>query len=180
MWIATQCALGDHQTNNHWSIVLSALSSLPISETNRREVKRFAKFATVGVAGMVTHLTIANVLNFGFHFPDATANAVGFMTAVLQNYLLNYNWTFADRRYTTTKARWVQVSQFFVVSIIGLGINTIVREVVSHLLYPFWQTIFHNPMMAEVVNYNFSIAVAIGVVLFWNFIVNRLWTFRNK
>ena len=84
--------------------MLSALSSLPISETNRQEVKRFAKFAIVGVAGTVTHLTIANVLNFGFHFPDATANAIGFMTAVLQNYLLNYNWTFADRRDTTTKA----------------------------------------------------------------------------
>lgn len=180
MWIAGQTALSDRQTNNHWSIVLSALSSLPISETNRREVKRFAKFAIVGVAGTITHLTIANVLNFGFHFPDATANAIGFMTAVLQNYLLNYNWTFADRRDTTTKSRWLQVSQFFVVSIIGLGINTIVREIVSHLLYPFWQTVFHNPMVAEVVNYNFSIAVAIGVVLFWNFVVNRLWTFRNK
>jgi putative flippase GtrA len=35
-------------------------------------------------------------------------------------------------------------------------------------------------MVAEVVNYNFSIAAAIGVVLFWNFIVNRLWTFRNN
>ena len=127
MWIAVQIALDDRQTNNHWSIVLSALSSLPISETNRREVKRFAKFATVGVGGMITHLTIANVLNFGLHFPDASANAIGFMAAVMQNYLLNYRWTFADRRYTTTKARWVQVSQFFVVSIIGLGMNAIVR-----------------------------------------------------
>ncbi|MFN8468843.1 MAG: GtrA family protein [Caldilineaceae bacterium] len=91
---------------------------------------------------------------------------------------VNYNWTFADRRYTTTKSRWVQISQFFLISLVGLGINTIVREIVSHLLYPFWQTVFHNPMMAEVINYNFSIA-AIGVVLFWNFILNRIWTFRQ-
>ena len=145
---------------------MSALQSLPIGETNRREAKRFVKFAIVGVAGMTTHLTIANVLNFGFHFPDALANAIGFLAAVLQNYLLNYRWTFGDRRYTTTKARWVQISQFATVSIVGLGINTIVREVVSHLMYPFWQSIVHNPVVAEVVNYNFSIAVAIGVVLF--------------
>jgi putative flippase GtrA len=160
--------------------VLSALQSLPISETNRREAKRFVKFAMVGTAGMLTHLTIANILNFGFHFPDTLANTIGFLTAVLQNYLLNYRWTFADRRYTTTKARWLQVSQFAVVSIVGLGINTVVREIVSHVLYPFWQSVLHNPVVAEVVNYNFSIAVAIGVVLFWNFVVNRLWTFRNS
>jgi putative flippase GtrA len=160
--------------------VLSALQSLPISETNRREAKRFVKFAMVGTAGMLTHLIIANILNFGFQFPGTLANTIGFLTAVLQNYLLNYRWTFADRRYTTTKARWLQVSQFAVVSIVGLGINTVVREIVSHVLYPFWQSVLHNPVVAEVVNYNFSIAVAIGVVLFWNFIVNRLWTFRNS
>jgi putative flippase GtrA len=160
--------------------VLSALQSLPISETNRREVKRFVKFAMVGTAGMVTHLTIANILNFGFHFPDALANAIGFLMAVFQNYMLNYRWTFADRRYTTTKARWLQVSQFATVSIVGLGINTVVREIVSHLLLPVWQSLIQNPVAAEVVNYNFSIAVAIGVVLFWNFVVNRLWTFRNS
>ena len=34
-------------------------------------------------------------------------------------------------------------------------------------------------VVAEVINYNFSIAAAIGVVLFWNFAINRLWTFRN-
>jgi putative flippase GtrA len=160
--------------------VLSALQSLPISETNRREVKRFVKFAMVGTAGMITHLTIANILNFGFHFPDALANAIGFLTAVLQNYMLNYRWTFADRRYTTTKARWLQISQFATVSIVGLGINTVVREIVSHFLHPFWLSVINSPVAAEVVNYNFSIAVAIGVVLFWNFIVNRLWTFRNS
>jgi putative flippase GtrA len=160
--------------------VLSALQSLPISETNRREVKRFVKFAMVGTAGMITHLTIANLLNFGLHFPDALANAIGFLAAVFQNYMLNYRWTFADRRYTTTKARWLQISQFAAVSIVGLGINTVVREIVSHIMHPVWLSLIANPVAAEVINYNFSIATAIGVVLFWNFIVNRLWTFRNS
>lgn len=151
-----------------------------MSDANRREVKRFVKFAMVGMAGMVTHLTLANIFNFGLHFPDALANAIGFMTAVFQNYFLNYNWTFGDRRETSTKARWLQVSQFALVSIIGLGINSIVREIVSYLLHPFWLQVMPNPMIAEIVNYNFSIAAAIGVVLFWNFAINRLWTFRNS
>ena len=158
---------------------MSALQSLPISETNRREAKRFVKFAMVGVAGMITHLTIANILNFGFHFPDGVANAIGFTTAVFQNYALNYRWTFRDKRYTTSKTRWVQAGQFAIVSFIGLGINAVVREIVSLVMHPIWQQIFNNPVVADVVNYNFSIAAAIGVVLFWNFFVNRLWTFRS-
>jgi putative flippase GtrA len=159
---------------------LSALQSLPISETNRREMKRFVKFAIVGVAGMFTHLTLANLFNFGLHFPDATANAIGFMTAVVQNYLLNYSWTFRDQQSSRTKARWVQAGQFVVVSLVGLVINSLVRELVSYLLHPFWLAAIPDAAIAEIVNYNFSIIAAIGVVLFWNFAVNRLWTFRNR
>ena len=129
---------------------------------------------------MVTHLTLANIFNFGLHFPDALANAIGFVAAVLQNYLLNYRWTFGDHRTTMTKSRWLQVSQFALVSFVGLGINAVVREIVYHLMEPVWLSLLQDPMGAEVIGYNFSIAAAIGVVLFWNFGVNRLWTFRNK
>ena len=159
--------------------MLSALQSLPISEANRREVKRFVKFAMVGAAGMITHLTLANIFNFGLHFPDALANAIGFVVAVIQNYFLNYRWTFGDHRDTTTKSRWLQVSQFTIVSVVGLGINAIVREIVSYIMHPIWLSLLPDVMVAEVINYNFSIAAAIGVVLFWNFAINRLWTFRN-
>lgn len=157
---------------------MSALQSLAISETNRREAKRFIKFAMVGIAGTITHLTIANLLNFGFHFPDALANSLGFITAVFQNFALNYRWTFRDKR--NHKSRWVQAGQFMIVSFVGLGINAVVREIASILFTPFWHSVIHNPTLADVVSYNFSIAVAIGVVLFWNFVVNRLWTFRGS
>lgn len=159
---------------------MSALHSLPLSDTNRREVKRFVKFAMVGAAGMVTHLMLANLFNFGLHFPDALANAIGFIAAVVQNYLLNYSWTFRDKQSSRTKALWVQASQFATVSLVGLAINALVREIVSFLFHPFWVTVIQDPMVAEIVNYNFSIMAAIGVVLFWNFAANRLWTFRNR
>ena len=134
----------------------------------------------VGTAGMITHLTLANIFNFGLHFPDAGANAIGFITAVFQNYFLNYRWTFGDRRYTTTKSRWLQISQFAIVSFVGLGINAIVREIVSYVMHPIWLSLLHDAVITEVINYNFSIAAAIAVVLFWNFAINRLWTFRNS
>ena len=79
-----------------------------------------------------------------------------------------------------TKSRWLQVGQFALVSIVGLGINAIVREIVFHLMQPVWLSLLHDPVLTEVIGYNFSIAAAIGVVLFWNFAINRLWTFRNS
>lgn len=156
------------------------MQSVSLSDINRREVKRFVKFGIVGTAGMVTHLTLANLFNFGLHYPDALANAIGFVAAVIQNYFLNYNWTFSDKQSARTKSRWLQASQFALVSLVGLGINALVREIVSFLFHPFWLTVIHDPVIAEIVNYNFSIAAAIGVVLFWNFAANRLWTFRNR
>ena len=159
---------------------MNAMQSLPLSDTNRREVKRFVKFAMVGTAGMVTHLVLANLFNFGLHFPDALANSIGFMAAVVQNYLLNYSWTFRDKQSSRTKARWVQASQFAAVSVVGLAINALVREIVSFIFHPFWIAVIDDPVVAEIVNYNFSIIAAIGVVLFWNFAANRLWTFRNR
>jgi putative flippase GtrA len=156
------------------------MQSVSLSDINRREVKRFVKFGIVGTAGMVTHLTLANIFNFGLHYPDAVANAIGFIFAVIQNYLLNYSWTFSDKQSARTKSRLVQAGQFAVVSLVGLGINSLVREIVSYILHPIWLSLIDNHVIAEIVNYNFSIAVAIGVVLFWNFAVNRLWTFRNR
>lgn len=156
------------------------MHSLSINDSHRREVKRFLKFALVGIAGMVTHLTIANILNFGLHVPDAVANSAGFIAAVIQNYLLNYAWTFRDTQASRTKARWLQASQFALVSIVGLAINALVREIVSIVFTPLWFALISDPVVAEVVSYNFSIITAIGVVLFWNFAANRLWTFRNR
>lgn len=65
-----------------------------------------------------------------------------------------------------TKACWVQAGQFGVVSLIGLVINSLVCGSVSYLFHPLWLTLIPDAAIAEIVNYNFSIIAAIGVVLF--------------
>ena len=155
---------------------MSALQSLPISDSNRREVKRFVKFAMVGTAGMLIHMTIFNVLMLGLRLDPRLANTVGFTSAVIQNFVLNRRWTFPESR---SRAAGAQLGQFAVVSLIGLAINSAVFWAVSHLLDPFWASLISNADLAHAINNNFALAAAIGVVLFWNFTVNRLWTFRS-
>jgi len=144
-------------------------------QTNRNEMKRFAKFATVGAAGAVTHFTIFNVLTQLLRFSTYLSNSFGFIAAVLQNFVLNRTWTFSEKRGQKAGS---QLAQFIIVSTIGLIINMGVLATVQYLLAPFWEQIF-AANMAELIGNNFALAVAIGVVMFWNFAVNRLWTFRH-
>jgi len=153
------------------------MQSLPISPSNRREVKRFLKFATVGLGGMTTHLTIFNILLVGAQLDPRLANAIGFSIAVVQNFFLNRRWTFPESRNQRTGT---QLGQFVLVSLIGLAINSVVFSIVSHLLDPYWIALFNNEQLAHVIGNNFALATAILVVLFWNFTANRLWTFRGS
>jgi putative flippase GtrA len=146
------------------------------AHTSRKEVKRFAKFATVGAAGAITHFGIVNILVQLFFVSERVANPFGFIAAVIQNFLLNRRWTFPESR---QRHAGRQLIQFAIVSIIGLLINQLVFVAVIHLVEPLWSRFVTQPRLAHALSYNFALAVAIGVVLFWNFSANRLWTYRG-
>ena len=69
-----------------------------LSVNNRREVKRFVKFAIVGAGGSITDFTVLNILVQVFSFPLALANLFSFTAAVIQNFSFNRLWTFPESR----------------------------------------------------------------------------------
>jgi putative flippase GtrA len=146
-----------------------------LAESNRKEVKRFAKFATVGAAGSITDFTLLNIMIQVFGSSLIVANTISFTAAVIQNFTLNRLWTFPESRIRNARR---QLFQFAIVSIVGLGINTLVFLALHHMLDDFWITLF-GPDLGFIVSYNFAKLFAIGVVLFWNFSANRLWTYRG-
>ncbi|GIV80204.1 GtrA family protein [Litorilinea aerophila] len=147
-----------------------------LARANRREVKRFVKFAIVGAAGSVTDFTILNLLIQLFGAPLFVANACSFTAAVLQNFTLNRRWTFPESR---ERQAGGQLAQFASVSLIGLGINQMVFLTIHHLTEPYWMSFIGHKSVAFTVSYNVAKLFAIGVVLFWNFTANRLWTYRG-
>jgi putative flippase GtrA len=147
-----------------------------LANANRKEVKRFVKFATVGAAGAITHFALLNLLVQLGGLSERTANPIGFSAAVLQNFFLNRRWTFPESQQRNAGR---QLVQFAIVSIIGLIINQLVFVTVDHLLEPIWLQLVGQPRVAHALSYNSALAVAIGVVLFWNFTANRLWTYRG-
>jgi putative flippase GtrA len=124
---------------------------------NSPVLQQFIKFFGVGaVATALQYLTLVVLVNFGGTRPVA-ASAVGYGLGACVGYLLNYHFTFASRRtHSTTLAR------FATVAAIGLMLNSAILA-------------FSN----EVLEFHYLVAqvIATTMVLGWNFITNRLWTF---
>ncbi len=149
---------------------------VPMSPRQRKEAKRFVKFATVGAIGSVTDFTVLNILVHFFGFLPVVANVFSVSTAMIQNFVLNRYWTFPESRRRQATS---QLAQFVLVSVVGVGINTLVFYVVDRMLQSFWIDFTGSADLGFTVSYNFAKLFAIGVVLFWNFAANRLWTYRG-
>ena len=155
---------------------LSPSKILPAGSRRRKETKRFLKFAIVGALGALIDFAILNVLVLLAGFLPVVANGISFSAAVVQNFLLNRWWTFPESQLHNTRR---QMAKFFLVSAAGLGINTIVFQFVDLSMRAYWIEWLSDPDLGATISYNFAKLFSIGVVLFWNFSANRLWTYKG-
>jgi putative flippase GtrA len=149
-----------------------------------KEVERFVKFAIVGAIGAVVDFIVLNVMKIFFEqiglgvgwdiglqpnqIQLIAANSISFTTAVVSNFTWNRLWTFPESR---DRPILPQLLQFATVNVLGLVINTFILVTMDHYVF----SLFFDHR----ISYNLAKAFAIGVVLFWNFGVNRIWTYRG-
>jgi putative flippase GtrA len=127
---------------------------------SRELITKFLKFGIVGFSGVF--------VDFGFTYAGKEwariqkylANAIGFTLAASSNYFLNRWWTF----HSNNPDIGMEYSRFLFISIIGLGINTLV----------IWLLVSRYNR-----NFYFSKLLAIAVVTVWNFILNLVFTFSS-
>jgi len=132
----------------------------------RRELARFFKFSVVGAVGAIY-----------VHFWSVAASALSFTAAVTSNFLWNRYWTYSDSR---SKPVSRQATQFVIVNLIGLFIRTPIFAYGERFLTPLMSHVsFPVPADPVQIARNLALAVAVIVVLFWNFVVNRLWTYSD-
>ena len=132
-----------------------------------REFVRFLKFAIVGAIGMVIDLSVLTASREWLGLPLPLAVGFGFTVAVFSNFTWNRLWTFPESR---LRPLGNQLLQFVVVNVIGLGIN----ELVVLGLHPVFGMALPDPPA-----YIAAKIIAIGIVLFWNYFVNRKWTYKG-
>ena len=121
---------------------------------------KFLKFCVVGVSGTAIDFGLTWLCKEIFKIPKFLANAIGFVVAATNNYILNRIWTWGS----TSDQVGVEYAKFFTVSLIGLGLNTLI-------LYIFNEKIKFNFYVSKV--------IATGVVMLWNFFANNFFTFAG-
>ena len=157
-----------------------------------QERTRFLKFMLVGVIGAVVDFGIMNLLTVGkilikifhisfliilpFQLPLVWAGTISFICAILSNFIWNRYWTYPDSRSRPISR---QLFMFFVVNVAGLAI----RLPILHFLEPPMRSLFESLsvkiLSPEFLGKNFTLAVAVCVVMLWNFFVNRYWTYND-
>ena len=141
------------------------------------ERRRFLKFALVGSLGAGVDFAVFNLLTLLTPLPALPASILSFLTAATHNFLWHRFWTFPDSR---TKAMGHQWVQFVVVSVIGLSIRTPLFALLEKpLVALFTRLALPLPLTPTFLGHNLALAIVIGIVMVWNFIANRLWTFND-
>lgn len=144
---------------------------------DRRERSRFVRYSIVGAVGAAVDFTVLNILTSLFGVTSVIASVLSFIAAVISNFTWNRYWTYPDSR---SKKFSRQLIQFSVVSIIGLGIRTSVFAILeSMFLTILINSSFTLPFEPDIIALNLALAVVIGIVMVWNFVVNRFWTFSD-
>jgi putative flippase GtrA len=145
--------------------------------TNAQERTRFFKFMAVGVIGAVIDFGIMNLLTKLFALPLLWAGTVSFVCAIISNFIWNRYWTYPDSR---SKPLPKQLVMFFFVNIAGVLIRLPILHYLEQPLKKYIENMaISTPFSSAFMAKNLTLAIAVGIVMLWNFFVNRYWTYND-
>ncbi|RPJ27245.1 MAG: GtrA family protein [Chloroflexi bacterium] len=145
--------------------------------TENKERIRFFKFATVGTLGAAIDFLVMNLMTNLFILKLVYAGTISFICAVISNFTLNRYWTYPDSR---SRPILHQLGMFFLVNAAGIGIRVPILHFVEPLMERAFENMAHlSHVSAQFLAKNATLAFAIGLVMIWNFFINRYWTYND-
>ena len=166
-----------------------------------KEAERFLKFMVVGAIGFVVDFGLFNLLvepfnqllsvgeplftllvNLGLSpnlvvtLGPTFAGTISFIAAIISNFLWNRYWTYPDSRSKSPRRQFVM---FLVVSLAGILIRIPIITFLHVPLTNLFALIAVLEPYAARLGSNAALAIAVVVVLFWNFFANRYWTYSD-
>ena len=120
----------------------------------------------------------------GFHVHQVLSNTLSVSAAIVNNYLWSRYWVYPETR---GRQGGKKFAQFVVVSVIAWALNTGILWSTDRwflgkqglLAGPVAPVAAAIGMEHGVFSSNAAKVIATGIVLFWNFFANRLWTFSD-
>ncbi len=123
-------------------------------------IGKVLRFGVTGLLGAVIDFGCTYLFKEVLKANKFLSNAIGFTMAATFCFFLNKYWTYQSQ----TPLSWTEYLTFFAVSLIGLGINTLVLMLLND-----------KAKMNFYLSKCFAIAVASG----WNFLANLMVTFGS-
>ncbi len=128
---------------------------------NINEINVFLKYSLVGIIGTAIDVCTLYLFVEYFKIHVLVATAMSFIIAVVNNFVLNKYWTFQNRDSNIRK----QFIKFMIVSIVGISLTELFMVFFVYIA-GLW--------------YIISKLFTSLLVLCWNFLANKLWTFKDK
>jgi putative flippase GtrA len=122
---------------------------------------QLVRFGAVGAAGFVVNLAVYALFVHPIGVDYHAAAVAAWLVAVLNNFVLNRHWTFDARH----ERAHTQAVRFIVVSLAAFVVNLL-------LLTLFVESAGMGKVPAQ--------ALAVAASMPFNFLGNKLWTFRSK
>jgi len=148
-----------------------------IVKSKKREGVRFFKFTVVGVFGAVVDFSVYKLTISALNLPPQAAVAVSLSTAIVSNFIWNRYWTYPDSRSKPV------VRQFVVFYLVNFLAYLIRGPIIVWTKEPFSQLAMRAlSLEAEAAagwGDTLSWALGVGIAMFWNFFVNRFWTYSD-
>jgi putative flippase GtrA len=157
-----------------------------------KEFERFSKFLVVGAIGAVIDFgtfrgldtlnwfeSASITLPLGLRLSEAgITGGIAFLLAVISNFFWNRYWTYPDSR---SKPLASQFMTFLAINIAGLLIRIPILEYLSIPFGNLEHLLLSQLSEQTVIGLGRSTAwgLAVIIVLFWNFFVNRYWTYND-
>jgi putative flippase GtrA len=136
-------------------------------------IRQAAKFVLVGILNTGIDFGVSNILMKVFNIYSGLGfslfKGVGFAAAVINSYFLNKFWTFKSKSADRSGKQFVQ---FFVVSLIGFGVNVGVASLVVDMIGPQFN-------IGEKLWANFGILCATFASMVWNFVGYKFIVFKD-
>ena len=149
---------------------------MTVALKNSAERTRFLKFALVGAFGALIDFAIMNLLVALAQAPFVVAGTISFFCAVISNFTWNRFWTYPESR---SKPLIGQLGQFSLVNAAGLLIRIPILNFGEPALGQILATLPIPFRIHQLLTHNITLAIAVAVVMLWNYFVNRYWTYND-
>ncbi len=148
-------------------------------------IGRFLRFGIVGFSGLFVDIVVFYLLRELLSAPLYLSTVLSIEAAIINNFLWNDAWTFADlaQKQKGWRARFFRFTKFNSVCLIGallqIGIMYLILLIPAVGQIPAFASQFTAASWVDNANEYFAKLVAIALVTLWNFWINLKLSWRN-